>query len=77
MLEDGDIGRDCGGDALDAELAQCSQCAGDGGGTILAPADQLADEVVVVLADGVARLVATIPAGAETSGRNERADITG
>ena len=41
------------------------QHAGDGGVAVAAPHDELADEVVVVLADLVARLVAAVPADAE------------
>ena len=39
--------------------------------------DELADEVVVVLADLVAGLVAAVPAGAEAGGRHERRDVPG
>ena len=68
MLEDGDVGRDGGGDALDTQLAECSEGAVDGDLPRTAPDDELADEVVVELADLVAGLVAGVPAGAETVG---------
>ena len=45
------------------------QHAPDGDVAVAAPHDELADEVVVVLADRVARLVAAVPAGAEAVGR--------
>ena len=51
VLEDGDVGRDRGVDALDAELPQRPQRPGDGDVAVGAPHDELADEVVVVLAD--------------------------
>jgi hypothetical protein len=48
--------------------------AADGGVAVLAPHDELADEVVVVLADLVAGLVAAVPAGAVAAGRDELGD---
>ena len=42
-------------------------------GAVLAPHDELADEVVVVLADLVAGLVAAVEADAEPVGRDELA----
>ena len=77
MLEDGDVGRDGGGDALDTQLAECSEGAVDGDLPRAAPDDELADEVVVELADLVAGLVAGVPAGAETVGWSERCDRAG
>ena len=46
-------------------------------GAVLAPHDELADEVVVVLADGVAALVAGVEADAEAVGGDELGDVAG
>ncbi|CAB4659069.1 unannotated protein [freshwater metagenome] len=77
MLEDGEVGGNRCGDSLNAELTQSAQRATNRSLTIGAPANELANEVVVVLADGVARLVAAIPAGSKTSRRNQRGDVAG
>ena len=66
VREDRDVGRLGGGDALDLELAERSQHPRDGDVAIAAPHDELADEVVVVLADLVARFEAAVPPHAET-----------
>ena len=77
VLEDGDVGRDRGGDAFDPQLAECSEGAVDGDLPRAAPDDELADEVVVELTDLVAGFVAGVPAGAETIGWGERRDRAG
>ena len=68
-FEDGEVGRDRGGDPLDHRLLERPDHAGDGGRTVLAPHAELAGEVVVVLADLVAGLVAAVPAHAEARRR--------
>ena len=70
--QDRQVGRDRGGDALDHHLLEGADGAGDRGRAVLAPHDQLADEVVVVLADRVAGLVAAVEAHAEAV-RGDRA----
>ena len=70
--EDGEVGGDRGGDALDPHLLERPDHAVDGGVAVVAPHDELADEVVVVLADLVAGLVAAVPAHAEALRRHER-----
>ena len=57
-----------GGDALDLHLVEGPQHAPAGGLAVGAPDDELADEVVVELADLVAGLVAAVPADAEALG---------
>ena len=49
---------------LDAELPEGPQRAGDGGRAVGPPANQLAGQIVVELADLIARLVAAVPPGA-------------
>ena len=74
MAQDGEVGRDGRGHALDHHLLQRPDGAGDGDGAIPAPDDELADQVVVVLADRVAALVAAVEPGAEPVGRREAGD---
>ncbi len=62
VAEDGQVGRDRGGHALDCGLLQRPDHAGDRPVAVAAPHAELAGEVVVVLADLVAGLVAAIPA---------------
>ena len=71
MAQDGDVGRDGGGNALDHHLLERPDGAGDGGRPILAPHDELADQVVVVLADRVAGLVAGVEAQTEPVGSDQ------
>ena len=54
MLKDCKVGWNSGGDSFDAELMKSAQRATNRGFAIGTPADELANEVVVVLADGVA-----------------------
>ncbi|CAB4334226.1 unannotated protein [freshwater metagenome] len=54
MLEDCEVGRNGGGDALDAELVKRAKGPSNRDVSISTPTDELADKVVVVLADGVA-----------------------
>ena len=56
--------RDRGGDALDLGLLEGTEHAATGLLPILGPHHELGDQVVVVLADRVARLVAGVEAGA-------------
>ena len=59
------------------DLLERPDHAGDGGGAVLAPHDELADEVVVVLADLVAGLVAAVPADAEALRGDQLGDRAG
>jgi hypothetical protein len=72
--EDGEVGRQRGRHPLDAELADGPDHAGDGRVAVRAPDDQLADQVVVELADLVPGLVATVPADPEPLRRHQRGD---
>ena len=55
VLEDGDVGRDGGGHPGDLGLAERPQHPPAGRLAVVAPDDELGHQVVVVLADGVAR----------------------
>ena len=77
VAQDREVGGDRGGDAFDHHLLERTDGAGDRGRAVLAPHDQLADEVVVVLADRVAGLVAGVEADAEPVGRDELGDRAG
>ena len=77
VLEDGDVGRDRRRDPGDAELPEGAEGPGDRRRSIAAPHDQLADEVVVELADLVAGLVAAVPAHTEPLRGHERGDRPG
>jgi hypothetical protein len=66
--EDREVGGDRGGHALDDRFLERTDHAGDGGRAVLAPHAELADEVVVVLADLVALFVAAVPAHAVAGG---------
>ena len=61
------VGGDVGGDALDRHLPEGPQHAPPGLLAVGAPGDELGDEVVVVLADGVALAVAGVDAHAEAA----------
>ena len=63
--------------ARNVQFAKCPKHAPDGGVTVGAPHDQLADEVVVELADLVAGLKARVKAHAEAVGCTQRRDATG
>jgi len=63
--------------AFDVHLFECPNCARDRSRAVLAPDDEFADQVVVVLADGVARLVPAVESHAEAVGQLERADRAG
>src|SRR5690606_16180972 len=72
VAQDGQVSRDGGGHALDPQLLEGPDRAIDGDVAVLAPDDQLADEVVVELADLVAGLVAAVPADAEALRGHQR-----
>ena len=74
VAQDREVGRDRRGDAFDDHLLEGPDGAGDRGRPVLAPHDQLADEVVVVLADRVAGLVAGVEAHAEPVGCDQLGD---
>ena len=74
MPQDRQIGGNRGGDAFDDHLVECPNRAGDRRWAVTTPDDQLADEVVVVLADLVARLVPRVEPHAESVGRLEHID---
>src|SRR5829696_1439647 len=65
VTEDRQVGGDRRGDAADAHLLEGPDGAGDRRRAVLAPDDQLADEVVVELADLVTGLVPAVEADAE------------
>ena len=69
--EDGLDGRDRRGDALDLHLRQGPDQAPAGGVAVVAPDDDLRDEVVVELGDGVAGLVPGVGPHAEALGKPE------
>ena len=75
--QDRQVGGDRRGDTLDHEFVERPDRAGDGDLAVAAPHDQLADEVVVVLADLVARLVAGVEAHAEAVGGDQLGDRAG
>ena len=75
--EDGEVGRDGGGDALDLGLLQGAEHASPGVFAVLAPHDQLGHQVVVELADGVALFVAGVGAGGVAVGPPEPGDGAG
>ena len=77
MLENGEIGGDGGVHTLHRHLFEGTSGARDRRGTVLAPHDELADEVVVELAHGVAGFVAAVEAHAETVGHDELRDGAG
>ena len=77
MAQDGQVGRDRRGDAADLHLLEGADRAGDRRRAVLAPHDQLADEVVVELADLVAGLVAAVEADAEAVRHLQLADLPG
>ena len=74
MLQDGDVGRDGRGDAIDHALLERTERTADGRGAVVTPAHQLADQVVVVLADLVAGLVTGVEPGTEATRRLEFGD---
>jgi hypothetical protein len=75
--EDGHVGRDGGLDAVHDELVERPQHATDGDVPVRAPHDELAHQVVVVLGDLVAGLVAAVPAHAETLRDRQLGDLAG
>ena len=77
VRQDGDVRGLRRGDAVDLELAEGAQHAGDRRVPVLGPHHELADEVVVVLADLVARFVAAVPAHAEALRHVQLADRAG
>ena len=74
IAEDGEIGGNGGGHPFHDELLESPNRAGDRHIPVATPHDELADEVVVELADLVARLIATVPPDAETMRRTELGD---
>src|SRR5581483_2742567 len=77
MVEDGQMGGDRGGDALDLRLLQGPDEPAASVLAVRAPHDELGHQVVVVLADGVALFVARVGAGAEPVGPAELGDGAG
>ena len=74
MTQDRQIRRDRRGDTLDRHLLQRPDRTRDRGVAVLAPDDDLADQVVVELADLVARFVTAVEANAEAVGGDELGD---
>ena len=73
-FQDGDVGGNGRRDAFDLEFADGAQCTSNRSVAVSAPHDQLADQVVVVLADLVAGLIAGVEASSETVGNRQRRD---
>ena len=74
VLEDRPVGGDRGGDPFDHRLVECPERASDRRIAVVAPDDQLADQVVVELADLVTGLVAGVEADAVAVGDFEPID---
>src|ERR1700730_7621369 len=77
VAENGEVGGDRRLDTLDLGFLEGADHAVAGGFTIAAPGHELGDEVVVVLADRVALVVARVDARAETVGPSEARDGPG
>ena len=77
VAQDREIGRDRGGHTVDDHFLQRANRASNRSRTILAPHNQLADQVVVVLADCVAALIAGVETHTETVRRDQLADRSG
>src|SRR5690606_25456726 len=75
--KDGEIGGDRGGDALDLGLLERPDHAGDRDVAVTTPHAQLAGQVVVVLRDLVAGLVAAVPAHPKPGGDLQAGDRAG
>jgi hypothetical protein len=69
------VGWDRRGDTLDDEFFEGANRPGDGDLAVAAPHDELADQVVVELADLVARQVPGVEANTETIRRDELGDL--
>ena len=74
MFQDGDVGRDGGGHAPDLEVGQGPKGATDSHVPVPTPDHELADQIVVVLADLVTRLVAAVEPNAEAVRHPESVD---
>ena len=77
MFEDRDVGRDGRRDTLDDHLVERAEHAATSGLAVDAPGHELADEVVVVLADLVAGCVSGVEAHTEAVGHDELRDAAG
>src|SRR5713101_245887 len=77
MAQDGDVGRNGGGDTFDLGFAKGAQHSMDRFLAVGAPHDELADQVVVELADGVAFFVAGIGPHAVPVGPAKAGDLPG
>ncbi len=77
MAQDGEVRRNCRGHPFDYQLLESADGSGDRGGAVLAPHDELADEVVVVLANRVAGLIAGVEPDAEAIGCCQPGDGAG
>jgi len=69
VLENRDVGGDGGGHPFHLEFGESTEHASYGGGPVVTPHDQLADEVVVELADLIAGFVAGVESGGEAARR--------
>ena len=74
MGEDCHVGWDSRGYAVDHHFIQCPQCATDGNVPVSAPDDQFADQIVVELADLIARFVSAVEANSKAVGHLEVGD---
>ncbi len=77
MLQDGEVGGDRGRHTFDDEFVERPDRAGDRHVTVASPHDELADEVVVVLADLVAGVVAGVETDTEPVRREQLRDRAG
>ena len=75
VLQDCQVGGNRGVNTFDNHLFKCTNGAGNCRGAIFTPHDELADQVVVVLADLVATFVARVEAHTKTIGRNKLGDL--
>ena len=75
VLQNCQVGGDGGVDTFNNHLFKCTNGARDCRWAIFAPHDELANQVVVVLADLVATFVARVKAHTETIGRNKLGDL--